>query len=51
MGIINKDQIRELVVKVTVGAIIGIGGSALLKLGSKVCCDAVLETINEPKKH
>lgn len=39
----DKEQLKEELVKLGVGAVIGIGGSALLKLGSRVCTDAVLE--------
>lgn len=43
----DKDKIQELAVKAIVGGVIGIGGSALLKLGTKVCADAVNELVNE----
>ncbi len=43
----DKEKIQELVVKAVVGGVIGIGGSALLKLGTKVCADAVNEMVNE----
>lgn len=41
------EQLKETAVKMGVGALIGIGGSALLKLGSKVCSDAILELMNQ----
>ncbi len=43
----NTEQLKEFAVKLGVGALIGIGGSALLKLGSKVCSDVILDLINQ----
>jgi len=43
----DTEQLKETAVKLGVGALIGIGGSALLKLGSKVCSDAILDLMNQ----
>lgn len=43
----DTEQLKETAVKLGVGALIGIGGSALLKLGSKVCSDAILDFMNQ----
>lgn len=46
MKFIDGDRLQKLVVKAVTGTVIGIGGSAVLKLGSKIAVDSINEIVN-----